>query len=64
MNKHHERFLLKHRPYCEFPDASGAATCMRRSTRVIMLTGRRWNYQVAVCDDCADYAEKEKQTPA
>lgn len=33
--------------------------CKRHAVRVIVIHGKRWSYQVAVCNECAAYAEKE-----
>lgn len=52
MNKFHESLILKHRPYCEMPDESGAPTCMNRATHVIDVPGRHCKWTMAVCDDC------------
>jgi hypothetical protein len=61
MNKQVEKFIIRHRPWCEFPDKNGAPSCMNPATHVITLRGKSISYQVAVCDDCSQYVRNEHE---
>jgi hypothetical protein len=51
---------LPFRAQCEIPDETGKP-CKRAATRVIVIHGKRWTYQVMVCENCGDYAKTESK---
>jgi len=61
MNPAFEKFVLKARPYCEMPSQDGAPMCARQATRVVVMRGERWHYNIAICDQCADYLHKKER---
>jgi hypothetical protein len=61
MNPAFEKFILKSRPYCEMPSQNGAPLCARQATRIVVMRSERWHYNIAICDQCADYLEARRQ---
>ena len=57
MNPYVEKFVLKARAWCEMPSADGVPLCARQATHVVEMRSERWQYNMAICDDCADYLE-------
>jgi hypothetical protein len=57
-----DKFILRLSQHCEFPNAEGRTTCTNPATHIILITGERWSYRAAVCEECRRYALDEQKT--
>jgi hypothetical protein len=55
-----EKLILKHRQWCEMPGADGVPRCGNKATHVVEVMGKKWQFKLAVCDNCAVYARNHK----
>jgi hypothetical protein len=56
-----EQAKLPLRAHCEMPDETGSPFCTRPASKVIVIHGKRWSYQIAVCEECHRYALDEQK---